>query len=156
MKLDDIRKLKVPELRFKLKELGLEAKGLKAELVTRLWSAWEAGKWEEVEGKSHQNDTLVTPTTPPDTSGAPLQEAATSGKMHGCKALTDCGTQTEPESELPAAQKPPQTTRGEPGPRGGQRQGDRGGCRGSSSTQPSDGGRGRAFYEFKEEIRYKR
>ncbi|CAL8268777.1 unnamed protein product [Boreogadus saida] len=43
MKLSDIKKCKVPELRSKLKELGLDPKGLRAELIGRLWSALEAG-----------------------------------------------------------------------------------------------------------------
>lgn len=41
MKLADVKKLKVVELRVKLKERGLDTKGLKAELVARLWSAIE-------------------------------------------------------------------------------------------------------------------
>lgn len=41
MKLADVKKLKVVELRVKLKERGLDTKGLKAELVARLWSAVE-------------------------------------------------------------------------------------------------------------------
>lgn len=39
MKLTDVKKLKVVELRVKLNERGLDTKGLKAELVARLWSA---------------------------------------------------------------------------------------------------------------------
>ncbi|XP_048087102.1 heterogeneous nuclear ribonucleoprotein U-like protein 1 [Alosa alosa] len=41
MKLTDLKKLKVVELRVKLKERGLDSKGLKSELVARLWSAIE-------------------------------------------------------------------------------------------------------------------
>ncbi|XP_062381451.1 heterogeneous nuclear ribonucleoprotein U-like protein 2 [Sardina pilchardus] len=41
MKLTDLKKLKVVELRVKLKERGLDSKGLKADLVARLWSALE-------------------------------------------------------------------------------------------------------------------
>ena len=43
MKLSEIKKCKVPELRAKLKGLGLDPKGLKTELIGRLWSALEAG-----------------------------------------------------------------------------------------------------------------
>lgn len=172
MKLDDIKKLKVPELRFKLKELGLEAKGLKAELVTRLWSACEAGKCEDVEENLKQNDTVVSggilliETIPTDTlepSAAPLDEAGTSGKMDRCKELTDSATQTESDGGLAAAQNPPRLTPAcVPGSQEGQRrldiqQGDEGGCKERGGAQPPEArGRGRAFYEFKEEIRYKR
>lgn len=172
MKLDDIKKLKVPELRCKLKELGLEAKGLKAELVTRLWSASEAGKCEDVEENFKPKDTvvsegiLVIETTPTDTlepSTAPLEEAGTSGKVDRCKELTDSATQTETDGALAAAQQPPRLPPAcVPGSQEGQtqvdiQQGDEGGCKESGGAQPSAGrGRGRAFYEFKEEIRYKR
>lgn len=172
MKLDDIKKLKVPELRFKLKELGLEAKGLKAELVTRLWSASEAGKCEDVEEKLKQKDTvvndsiLVIQTIPTDTlepTTAPLEEAGTSGKMDRCKEFTDAATQTETDTDLSAAQKHSKLIPAcVPESQAEQRavevgQGDEEDCKESSGAQPSNGrGRGRAFYEFKEEIRYKR
>uniref|UniRef100_A0A3Q3J7F9 SAP domain-containing protein n=1 Tax=Monopterus albus TaxID=43700 RepID=A0A3Q3J7F9_MONAL len=42
--LTDIKKLKVAELRLRLKEAGLDTRGLKAELVDRLWSALETGQ----------------------------------------------------------------------------------------------------------------
>ncbi|XP_072524375.1 heterogeneous nuclear ribonucleoprotein U-like protein 2 [Salminus brasiliensis] len=42
MSLEDVKKLKVVELRAKLRERGLDSKGLKAELVARLISAIEA------------------------------------------------------------------------------------------------------------------
>lgn len=170
MKLDDIKKLKVPELRFKLKELGLEAKGLKAELVTRLWSASEAGKSQDVEGNFKQNDSvigdgvLVLRAIPPDAfepSAAPLEEeAGPSPEADRCKEFTDSATQTEtPDTgpnhprltpagvcEAPAGQR-----------QAGFRQGDEEECRESGGAQPcEERGRGRAFYEFKEEIRYKR
>ncbi|XP_068614340.1 heterogeneous nuclear ribonucleoprotein U-like protein 2 [Brachionichthys hirsutus] len=80
MKLTEIKRLKVSELRSRLKELGLDAKGLKAELLELVVCRRE---------------------------------------------FTDAATQTEPDTRLPA-----------PGHRAE--------------------GAGRAFYEFKEEIRYKR
>lgn len=167
MKLDDIKKLKVPELRFKLRELGLEAKGLKAELVTRLWSAAEAGKCEDAEEKLKQNDTvvddgiLVTQTIPTDTlepPAAPLEEAGTSGKMERCKEFTEAATQTETDTD-PHSQLIPACV---PESQAGQREVDiqqegEESCKESRGAQPSGArGRGRAFYEFKEEIRYKR
>lgn len=171
MKLDDIKKLKVPELRLKLKELGLEAKGLKAELVTRLWSASEAGKCEDVEENLKQIDTvvndgiLVIQTIPTDTlepSEGPLEEAGTSGKMDRCVELTDSATQTETDTDLSAAATLQLIPACVPESQAGQReadiqQRDQEDCKESRGAQPSgDRGRGRAFYEFKEEIRYKR
>lgn len=38
MKLSDIKKLKVAELRSRLTQAGLDSRGLKVELVERLWS----------------------------------------------------------------------------------------------------------------------
>uniref|UniRef100_A0A8B9HQV5 Si:ch211-107m4.1 n=1 Tax=Astyanax mexicanus TaxID=7994 RepID=A0A8B9HQV5_ASTMX len=51
MSLEEVKKLKVVELRAKLRERGLESKGLKAELVARLLSAIEAGVGESSTGK---------------------------------------------------------------------------------------------------------
>lgn len=172
MKLDDIKKLKVPELRFKLKELGLEAKGLKAELVTRLWSASEAGKCKDVEENLEQNDTvvsdgiLVIQTIPTDTlepSAAPLEKAGPSGKIDCCKEFTESATQTDTVTDLSAAQKlsqliPACISESQAGQREVDiQQGNGEDCKEPSGAQPSEErGRGRAFYEFKEEIRYKR
>eukprot|EP00066_Takifugu_rubripes_P019532 XP_011608798.1 PREDICTED: heterogeneous nuclear ribonucleoprotein U-like protein 2 isoform X2 [Takifugu rubripes] len=141
MKLDDIKKLKVPELRSKLKELGLDAKGLKAELATRLWSASETA----------------------DTLEPRKEETGASARKDRCKELADSATQTETHPDLCAAQEAselipacvPQHQVG-----GGEvdmQQGGEEDCEESSRAQPPDvRGRGRAFYEFKEEIRYKR
>lgn len=179
MKLDDIKKLKVPELRSKLKELGLDAKGLKAELITRLWSASEAKICEDVEEKFKQNDTgsdddistiqSITPDTPEPSAPPPEEEEEeeeAAGKMDRGKEFTDSATQTETHSDLSAAQKHSQLTpAGLPACPAGDgevdmQQGDgEDGEDGEESgrAQPSDDrGRGRAFYEFKEEIRYKR
>lgn len=176
MKLDDIKKLKVPELRSKLKELGLDAKGLKAELATRLWSASEARKCEEdVEEKLKQNDTVVNDgismiqTVSRDTLEQPAaprsseEEADASGRKDRWKEFADSATQTESNTDLSAAQKSselvpacvPQCRARES--QVDMQQGDEEDGEESSRAQPSDdGGRGRAFYEFKEEIRYKR
>eukprot|EP00064_Thunnus_orientalis_P013296 superscaffoldBa00002142_g13335 len=69
MKLADIKKLKVAELRSRLKELDLDTKGLKAELVVRLWSAVEAGQGGEDGGEELelQKDDSMTPPTPAET-----------------------------------------------------------------------------------------
>uniref|UniRef100_H2U6G2 Si:ch211-107m4.1 n=1 Tax=Takifugu rubripes TaxID=31033 RepID=H2U6G2_TAKRU len=156
MKLDDIKKLKVPELRSKLKELGLDAKGLKAELATRLWSASEARTCGDVEEKLKQNDTTA------DTLEPRKEETGASARKDRCKELADSATQTETHPDLCAAQEAselipacvPQHQVG-----GGEvdmQQGGEEDCEESSRAQPPDvRGRGRAFYEFKEEIRYK-
>lgn len=171
MKLDDIKKLKVPELRSKLKELGLDAKGLKAELATRLWSASEARTCGDVEETLKQNDTVVndcismiqtadTLEPPPEPRE---EETGASARKDRCKELADSATQTETDPDLCAVQKPselipacvPQHQAG--GGEVGMQQGDEKDCEASSRAEPSDvRGRGRAFYEFKEEIRYKR
>lgn len=176
MKLDDIKKLKVPELRSKLKELGLDAKGLKAELATRLWSASEARKCEEdFEEKLKQNDSVVNDgismiqTVSRDTLEQPTaprrseEEADASGRKDRCKEFADSATQTESNTDLSAAQKPTELIPGcvpQCQARESQvdmQQGDEEDGEEPSRAQLSDdGGRGRAFYEFKEEIRYKR
>lgn len=172
MKLDDIKKLKVPELRLKLKELGLEAKGLKAELVTRLWSASEAGKCEDVEEHLKQNDTVVNddilvvrtiPSGALEPPAAPLEEAGKSETMDRCKEFTDAATQTESDTDPSATRTLSQLTPAcVPECQAGQGEADaqQGGeedCEESGGARASDArGRGRAFYEFKEEIRYKR
>lgn len=168
MKLDDIKKLKVPELRSKLKELGLDAKGLKAELATRLWSASEARTCGDVEEKLKQNDTVVDDGIPMIQTLEPPaepreEETGASARKDRCKELADSATQTETHPDLCAAQKPsepipacvPQHQAG-----GGavdmQQGGEEEGEESRRAQAPDVRGRGRAFYEFKEEIRYKR
>ncbi|TNM99183.1 hypothetical protein fugu_013747 [Takifugu bimaculatus] len=171
MKLDDIKKLKVPELRSKLKELGLDAKGLKAELATRLWSASEARTCGDFEEKLKQNDTMVndgismiqTADTLEPPAEPQKEETGASARKDRCKELADSATQTETHPDLCAAQEAselipacvPQHQVG--GEEVDMQQGGEEDCEESSRAQPPDvRGRGRAFYEFKEEIRYKR
>ncbi|KAM4621135.1 heterogeneous nuclear ribonucleoprotein U-like protein 2 isoform 2-T2 [Polymixia lowei] len=58
MKLTEIKKCKVPELRVRLTELGLETKGLKTELVGRLWSALEAGLQKQSNQSCQDSETV--------------------------------------------------------------------------------------------------
>uniref|UniRef100_A0A669EED6 Si:ch211-107m4.1 n=1 Tax=Oreochromis niloticus TaxID=8128 RepID=A0A669EED6_ORENI len=80
MKLADIKKLKVAELRSRLKELGLDSRGLKAELVERLWSAAEGeqsgGDGEEESLKLHDSSPiLLVQTEPADVPKSPQPPA---------------------------------------------------------------------------------
>lgn len=147
MKLADIKKFKVPELRSKLQELGLDTKGLKAELVSRLWSASEARQSQEDGGEElkRQNDTISHDDTSPiqsetsDTqapvSAPPRPEAGSStGSKIDSTTQTDTDT-TDPDRQTEEEMRPGTDRRTRP---------------------PEERGRGRAFYEFKEEIRYKR
>lgn len=59
MKLADVKKLKVVELRVKLKERGLDTKGLKAELVARLWSAVEQSADQAPGGGGEDGSSVV-------------------------------------------------------------------------------------------------
>ncbi|XP_060904289.1 heterogeneous nuclear ribonucleoprotein U-like protein 2 [Labrus mixtus] len=197
MKLTDIKRLKVAELRSRLKELNLDCMGLKAELVGRLWSALEAGQsGKDVEGNPKlQNDNFTEPFT--ETVHASPTETEVS-EPEGVRKYTDSATQTEadagrptpqPGSEfisecLPENQEEEGADRGEDrgedrgddrgADRGDDRGADRGDDRGADrgddrgedrgadrgddrgAQSPEEGRRGRAFYEFKEEIRYKR
>ncbi|XP_029020612.1 heterogeneous nuclear ribonucleoprotein U-like protein 2 [Betta splendens] len=153
MKLTDIKKLKVTELRSRLKEAGLDTRGLKSELVDRLWSVFKSG--EESEAKLQDDSSsaasaatetvqLRPPPSPPTRAGLtePCKEVCT-------REFTDTATQTEPgvTTAEPGFGSMPESVRGTEGEDPG----------GDGRTLPSeDLGRGRAFYEFKEEIRYKR
>uniref|UniRef100_A0A8C2XLS4 Uncharacterized protein n=1 Tax=Cyclopterus lumpus TaxID=8103 RepID=A0A8C2XLS4_CYCLU len=163
MKLTDIKKLKVVELRSRLEELGLDNKGLKAELLGRLWSALEATHGDE-EVQRHA-DRSLTPTAPEesmdDRSSSPPRGA---GVTERCKPdCTDSATQTETGGSLQSQQLDPESvSEAAPEDRAGGRDaemqqggaGDPGEDRGARASQEM--GRGRAFYEFKEETRYKR
>lgn len=147
MKLADIKKLKVLELRSKLQELGLDTKGLKAELVSRLWSASEARQSQEdsEEELKRQNDNIVHDDTSPiqsETSDtrAPVSPPPRTEAGSSAPSKIDSTTQTDTETTDPDRQ-----TEEEMRPRADRR------------ARPSEErDRGRAFYEFKEEIRYKR
>lgn len=168
MKLTEIKKLKVPELRSRLKELGLDIKGLKAELIGRLWSALEAGQSVEdgEEEPKPQNDTSVTPAAQTEIADVRAQSSSTpteAGVTARCKLdrtreFTDCATQTETDTGLPTPQQSSDLIsdsvpeyQAEPGY--AERPGEGQDRRAQSSEERA---RGRAFYEFKEEIRYKR
>lgn len=172
MKLTDIKKLKVPELRSRLKELELDNRGLKAELVVRLWSALEAAPGGtdgegELEPRHDGSPTTSAPTEAVDQLRAPASPPPTGAgvtarcELDRSRELTDSGTQTEtdaglltPETGLPAPRRGarlapgsgPECQAEDPGE-------DR---RAPSAEEEEAAGRGRAFYEFKEEIRYKR
>ncbi|XP_069026813.1 heterogeneous nuclear ribonucleoprotein U-like protein 2 [Embiotoca jacksoni] len=147
MKPADIKKFKVAELRSRLKELGLDSRGLKAELVDRLLSASQS------ETGQLQRDTSPTPSVPKDAylpSSSRPTEAAVS-------KYTDTGTQTETDPGPPALRPesefvPVSACQAE----GGQLRHAEGPGEDSRALSSEDMGRGRAFYEFKEEIRYKR
>ncbi|XP_040904603.1 heterogeneous nuclear ribonucleoprotein U-like protein 2 [Toxotes jaculatrix] len=166
MKLTDIKKLKVAELRSRLKEVGLDSKGLKAELVDRLWTALErgqSGKDDETRVKL-QHDSSPTPSaltetvevrTPP--SSPPTEACVTAPHLPGrTREYTDIGTQTETDTGVTTLQHGfesvaesvtgCQAERGEGDGPGEDRR----------ALSSEETGRGRAFYEFKEEIRYKR
>ncbi|XP_041846626.1 heterogeneous nuclear ribonucleoprotein U-like protein 2 [Melanotaenia boesemani] len=162
MKLTDIKKLKVAELRFRLANLGLDSKGLKAELVDRLWSvsqAGQSGKTNEEEA-TLQNDISLKLSLPTATGHVPspvLTEAGVTGrsKLDRSREFTDTATQTERDPDHPGNERvslgeaDSQVERAELGD-----EDHNGEDRGAHLSL--DIGRGRAFYEFKEEIRYKR
>ncbi|KAM3836030.1 heterogeneous nuclear ribonucleoprotein U-like protein 2 [Diretmus argenteus] len=217
MKLTEIKKLKVSELRSRLRALGLDAAGLKAELVGRLWSAVEAGlhtqhaaqtvpdSGKKAETQQHDSPTEVdvasstdhlrddvTSTSPPRVDAAPCKPVCTDTATQTEEADTGvsavpvplldpertttrlseqgwqgAGGEREPLQQIPVQQQQQHHTTGalvsRPGakrragsvspPEVGQ-EGDAGEDRRSAAQEQM--GRGRAFYEFKEEIRYKR
>ena len=176
MKLTDIKKLKVAELRSKLQELGLDNKGLKAELVGRLWSACEARQTGEndVEEIKIQHVPSRTPSEPTETvdvrapSSSPPTEAGVPARCEvDCPAreLTDSATQTETDAGLTPPQPGSEFTSGcvsvyQEEEVVEQEQGEvemqQGDAEDPGEDRRAEQGRGRAFYEFKEEIRYKR
>lgn len=141
MKLTDIKKLKVPELKSRLQELGLDSKGLKAELVGRLWSALETGG--VVHSDTAQKDSTTTTTVS-------SKSEKVDSLVQSQKEYSDTATQTDNELGEPTAGL-------ETGQGPGSEQGEEGERQQANEDQSTDGiGRGRAFYEFKEEIKYKR
>ncbi|XP_022615851.1 heterogeneous nuclear ribonucleoprotein U-like protein 2 [Seriola dumerili] len=165
MKLTDIKKLKVAELRFRLQEVGLDSKGLKAELVGRLWSALESG---HTGGDGETQVTLQRVSSPTPSAATETVEARAqspsppteAGVIAPCspdstKDYTDAGTQTETDAGVTTLQHGSESV-SEP-VRGHQAEGGEVDGPGEDRALSSEEtGRGRAFYEFKEEIRYKR
>ncbi|XP_030595167.1 heterogeneous nuclear ribonucleoprotein U-like protein 2 isoform X2 [Archocentrus centrarchus] len=153
MKLADIKKLKVADLRSRLKELGLESCGLKAELVERLWSAAEGGHsgrdGEREKVKLQDNSPTPPVRMEPVDVHPPSAEAGVTGRHEVDRAYTDMATQTEPEPD-PTAPQPGSEAAATAFPSEGAEQGH------AEGPGEEDMGRGRSFYEFKEEIRYKR
>lgn len=154
MKLTDIKKLKVAELRSRLTELGLDSRGLKAELVDRLWSASQLGQSPEHaellgenEDSSPRPSEAVEVQVGTESSSPPTVDcAAALCEVDRGREYTDTATQTEPEPGPPAVPPSSECPSGaEERPPGR-----------SAGPLSEEMGRGRAFYEFKEEIRYKR
>lgn len=161
MKLSDIKKLKVAELRSRLKEVGLDSAGLKVELVDRLWSALERGQ-SRADGETQVTLSNDPPTVEPralPSSPAPSDACVTApccpDNSSTSREYTETATQTEPDAAGNATEhgsgfvleslREHRAEEGEaddPGEDGG--------------LLSEDTRRGRAFYEFKEEIRYKR
>ncbi|XP_037635983.1 heterogeneous nuclear ribonucleoprotein U-like protein 2 isoform X2 [Sebastes umbrosus] len=105
MKLAELKKLKVAELRSRLKDLGLDNKGLKAELLGRLWSKLEAGRGEDEEEEvKPQHDRSITPAAQAEDVQAPSSSPKTGpGVTEGCKPdwtreYTDTSTQTDTDT----------------------------------------------------------
>ncbi|XP_054890604.1 heterogeneous nuclear ribonucleoprotein U-like protein 2 isoform X2 [Poeciliopsis prolifica] len=159
MKLVDIKKLKVTELRSRLTELGLDSRGLKADLVDRLWSASQS-----VQSPEHVELLEGSPSTlsGPEPGAVQVRTESSSPPVADCvpapcevdrgRQYTDTATQTEPEPGPPAV--PPGSERLSGAETVCQADGRQLGH--SDGSVCEEMGRGRAFYEFKEEIRYKR
>lgn len=145
MKLADIKKLKVPELKSRLQELGLESKGLKAELVGRLWSALEAG------GVLQSDTAQKDPTTTIYVSSKTEEVVSL---VQSQKEYSDTATQTDYE---PGGLETGQRPGSEQGEEVKKQQADEDHSHEDGRGLSVEGlGRGRAFYEFKEEVKYKR
>lgn len=106
MLLAEVKKLKVAELRAMLSERGLDTKGLKAELVVRLFSAIEAGVAPIKSGDEGENVSEATSTEaaeqpkshslehePSVRTQSPVCTSSTSKSMN---AYADQSTQTDP------------------------------------------------------------
>uniref|UniRef100_A0A3B5QM71 Si:ch211-107m4.1 n=1 Tax=Xiphophorus maculatus TaxID=8083 RepID=A0A3B5QM71_XIPMA len=143
MKQVDIKKLKVAELRSKLTELGLDSKGLKADLVDRLWSASQSVQSPEHVELLEGSPSILSGPTEPDEVKVRTESSS--------PEYTDAATQTEPEPGPPAV--PPGSECLSGAEIVCQAEGRKLGH--SDGPLSEEMGRGRAFYEFKEEIRYK-
>ncbi|XP_034037356.1 heterogeneous nuclear ribonucleoprotein U-like protein 2 isoform X2 [Thalassophryne amazonica] len=100
MKLVELKKLKVSELRSRLEAAGLSSRGLKAELVSRLWSASQAGPEDSTEtqppkDKSRPEDS--TETQPPKDKSRP--EDSTETQPPKDKSRPEDSTETQPPKD---------------------------------------------------------
>uniref|UniRef100_A0A8D3B465 Uncharacterized protein n=1 Tax=Scophthalmus maximus TaxID=52904 RepID=A0A8D3B465_SCOMX len=93
MKLTDMKKLKVAELRSRLREAGLDSRGLKAELVDRLWAAAERGPSPGEVQLQHDR----SPTEAAEVR-APSSETGVAALPCCPHSTRDTATQTEPEA----------------------------------------------------------
>uniref|UniRef100_A0A3P9B9W6 Si:ch211-107m4.1 n=1 Tax=Maylandia zebra TaxID=106582 RepID=A0A3P9B9W6_9CICH len=149
MKLADIKKLKVAELRSRLKELGLDSRGLKAELVERLWSAAEGepsgGDGEEETLKLHDSSPILLVQTEPADVRPPSSEIGATARHEVDRGYTDMATQTVAEPS-PAAPQPDSEAAAAAGvtacPAEGGEQGH------AEGPVEEDMGRGRSFYDM--------
>uniref|UniRef100_A0A8D3B455 Uncharacterized protein n=1 Tax=Scophthalmus maximus TaxID=52904 RepID=A0A8D3B455_SCOMX len=95
MKLTDMKKLKVAELRSRLREAGLDSRGLKAELVDRLWAAAERGPSPGEVQLQHDR----SPTEAAEVR-APSSETGVAGNLKSFSVVTtdDCHLHFEASS----------------------------------------------------------
>ncbi|XP_076861988.1 heterogeneous nuclear ribonucleoprotein U-like protein 2 [Brachyhypopomus gauderio] len=106
MMLSEVRKLKVAELRSALQERGLDSKGLKAELVSRLISAIDAGP-EPIKSAQEtplEEDNPPELTRPNNTASNTLIPSGSS-----CQVLVDHQAQSDegdPGSQVPPSTRP--------------------------------------------------
>ncbi|XP_077466101.1 heterogeneous nuclear ribonucleoprotein U-like protein 2 isoform X2 [Stigmatopora argus] len=150
MKLSEIKKLKVAELRSRLNEAGLDSRGLKGDLVERLWSFLDdgyQGKNTRKRDTKRQADPIPpsSPLVPTNNTQTLEVEVTPPSSLSPCSPLEEVSSVTPPSGPT-----------------------DRGQDFHDSATQTEaeivpdknevevEEERGRAFYEFKEEIRYKR
>ncbi|XP_062281081.1 heterogeneous nuclear ribonucleoprotein U-like protein 2 [Scomber scombrus] len=105
MKLADIKKLKVAELRSRLKDLDLDSRGLKTELVVRLWSAVEAGQGGEdgnEEVKLQKADAVEVVASAASLSSSPAATVSITAPRdtESSRESRDSATQTETQTSL--------------------------------------------------------
>lgn len=141
-KLEELKKLKVAELKSRLKELGLDSRGLKAELIGRLWSAVDGG----LESKNDTTDPHLTLSNEEDAISPPLPDR---------REYSDTATQTDTEPVAAEDSSGPGLGSQEETPQK-PKCGEDLRVRTRKTQRAEEMGKGRAFYEFKEEVRYKR